>query len=98
MLLRAIYTKLESGSPETSFLKSQIEPTIWKQNPTTGVVNFDEILISSRVMGEEGNQEFANILVSGKADEKSNSNYAKNYRLLQQLVNEYAADGSVAKF
>ena len=96
LLLRAIYTKLESGGPETSFLKSQIKPTIWKQNPTTGVVNFDEILISSRVMGEEGNQEFANILVSGKADEKSNSNYAKNYRLLQQLVNEYAADNPLS--
>ena len=96
LLLRAIYTKLESGGPEASFLKSQIEPTIWKQNPTTGVVNFDEILISSRVMGEEGNQEFANILVSGKADEKSTSNYAKNYRLLQQLVNEYAADNPLS--
>lgn len=96
LLLRAIYTKLESGGPENNFLKSQIEPTIWKQNPTTGVVNFNETLISSRVMGEEGNQEFANILVSGKADEKSNSNYAKNYRLLQQLVNEYAADNPLS--
>ena len=96
LLLRAIYTKLESGGPETNLLKSQIEPTIWKQNPTTGVVNFNEILISSRVMGEEGNQEFANILISGKADKKSNSNYAKNYRLLQQLVNEYAADNPLS--
>lgn len=96
LLLRAIYTKLKSGGPETSFLKSQIEPTIWKQNSTTGAVNFNEILISSRVMGEEGNQEFANILVSGKADEKSTSNYAKNYRLLQQLVNEYAADNPLS--
>lgn len=96
LLLRAIYTKLESRSPDTHFLKSQIEPTIWKQNSTTGEVNFNEILISSRVMGEEGNQEFANILVSGKADEKSTSNYAKNYRLLQQLVNEYAADNPLS--
>lgn len=96
LLLRAIYTKLESGSSDTHFLKSQIEPTIWKQNSTTGEVNFNEILISSRVMGEEGNQEFANILVSGKADEKSTSNYAKNYRLLQQLVNEYAADNPLS--
>ena len=96
LLLRAIYTKLESGGPENNFLKSQIEPTIWKQNPTTGEVNFNETLISSRVMGEEGNQEFANILVSGKADEKSTSNYAKNYRLLQQLVNEYAADNPLS--
>ena len=60
--------------------QSQIVPTIWKQNPTTGEVDFDKILITSRVMGDEGNQEFANILITGQSDEKSNSNYAKNYR------------------
>lgn len=92
LLLRAIYTKLEKSGSEADFLKGQIVPTIWKQNPTTGEVDFDKILITSRVMGDEGNQEFANILISGKADEKSNSNYAKNYRLLQQLVNDYAAE------
>lgn len=93
LLLRAIYTKLEkSASSEADFLKSQIVPTIWKQNPTTGKVDFDKILITSRVVGDEGNQELANILKNGKADEKSNSNYSKNYRLLQQLVDEYAAE------
>lgn len=96
LLLRAIYTKLEKSGSEADFLKSQIVPTIWKQNPTTGEVDFDKILITSRVMGDEGNQEFANILISGKADEKSNSNYAKNYRLLQQLVDEYAAEQPLA--
>lgn len=96
LLLRAIYTKLERSGSEADFLKSQIVPTIWKQNPTTGEVDFDKILITSRVMGDEGNQEFANILISGKADEKSNSNYAKNYRLLQQLVDEYAAEQPLA--
>ena len=96
LLLRAIYTKLEHGGSETNFLKSQIVPTLWKQNPTTGEVNYNEILINSRVMGEEGNQEFANILISGVADEKSNSNYAKNYKLLQQLVNEYATDNPLS--
>ncbi len=95
LLLRAIYTKLEkSGSAD--FLKSQIVPTIWKQNPTTGEVDFDKILITSRVMGDEGNQEFANILITGQSAEKSNSNYAKNYRLLQQLVDEYAAEQPLA--
>lgn len=92
LLLRAIYTKLEKSGSEADFLKSQIVPTIWKQNPTTGEVDFDKILITSRVMGDEGNQEFANILITGQSDEKSNNNYAKNYRLLQQLVDEYAAE------
>lgn len=96
LLLRAIYTKLEKSGSEADFLKSQIVPTIWKQNPTTGEVDFDKILITSRVMGDEGNQEFANILITGQSDEKSNSNYAKNYRLLQQLVDEYAAEQPLA--
>lgn len=96
LLLRAVYTKLEKSGSEANFLKSQIVPTIWKQNSTTGDVDFDKILITSRVMGNEGNQEFANILISGKADEKSNSNYAKNYRLLQQLVDEYASEQPLA--
>ena len=96
LLLRAIYTKLEKSGYEADFLKSQIVPTIWKQNPTTGEVDFDKILITSRVMGDEGNQEFANILITGQSDKKSNSNYAKNYRLLQQLVDEYAAEQPLA--
>lgn len=96
LLLRAIYTKLEKSGSEADFLKSQIVPTIWKQNPTTGEVDFDKILITSRVMGDEGNQEFANILITGQSDEKSNSNYAKNYRLLQKLVDEYAAEQPLA--
>lgn len=96
LLLRAIYTKLEKSGSEADFLKSQIVPTIWKQNPTTGEVDFDKILITSRVMGDEGNQEFANILIIGQSDEKSNSNYARNYRLLQQLVDEYAAEQPLA--
>ncbi|MDT2906873.1 DUF262 domain-containing protein [Lactococcus lactis] len=96
LLLRAIYTKLEKSGSEADFLKSQIVPTIWKQNPTTGEVDFDKILITSRVMGDEGNQEFANILITGQSAEKSNSNYAKNYRLLQQLVDEYAAEQPLA--
>lgn len=96
LLLRAIYTKLGKSGSEADFLKSQIVPTIWKQNPTTGEVDFDKILITSQVMGDEGNQEFANILITGQSDEKSNSNYAKNYRLLQQLVDEYAAEQPLA--
>ncbi|WP_349625709.1 DUF262 domain-containing protein [Leuconostoc citreum] len=96
LLLRAIYTKLGKSGSEADFLKSQIVPTIWKQNPTTGEIDFDKILITSRVMGDEGNQEFANILITGQSDEKSNSNYAKNYRLLQQLVDEYAAEQPLA--
>ncbi|MEW4613402.1 hypothetical protein ACN9JK_02125 [Enterococcus faecalis] len=46
----------------------------------------------SRVMWDEGNEEFASILVSGEADVKSKSNYSKNYILIQHLLNEYATN------
>ena len=93
LFLRAIYAKLENScEKEALFLKSQIEPALWEQDDLTGEVKPDKILIMSRVMGDEGNDEFASILVSGKADVKSKTNYSKNYSLIQQLLNEYATN------
>lgn len=93
LFLRAIYAKLENScEKEALFLKSQIEPALWEQDDLTGEVKPDKILIMSRVMGDEGNEEFASILVSGEADVKSKSNYSKNYILIQHLLNEYATN------
>lgn len=91
LLLRAIYVKLkDSHEKEAVFLKSQIEPALWEQDDLTGEVKLDKVLIMSRVMGDEGNEEFANILVSGEANAQSKSNYSRNYIQIQQLLNEYA--------
>lgn len=93
LLLRAVYSKLEhSLEKEAIYLRSQIEPAIWEQDDLTGEVSLDEILITSKVMGDDGNQEFAKILVSGKADPKSNSNYSRNYIQLQHLIDDYATN------
>lgn len=93
LLLRAVYSKLEhSLEKEAIYLRSQIEPAIWEQDDLTGEVNLDKILITSKVMGDDGNQEFAKILVSGKADPKSNSNYSRNYIQLQHLIDDYATN------
>ncbi len=93
LLLRAVYSKLEhSLEKEAIYLRSQIEPAIWEQDDLTGEVNLDKILITSKVMGDNGNQEFAKILVSGKADPKSNSNYSRNYIQLQNLIDDYATN------
>ncbi|MBU5560832.1 DUF262 domain-containing protein, partial [Enterococcus sp. S115_ASV_20] len=93
LFLRAIYAKLENScEKEALFLKSQIEPALWEQDDLTGEVKPDKILIMSRVMWDEGNEEFASILVSGEADVKSKSNYSKNYILIQHLLNEYATN------
>lgn len=93
LLLRAVYSKLEhSSEKEAVYLKSQIEPAIWEQDDLTGEVKFNNILIISRVMGDEGNQEFDNILVKGEINPKSNSNYSKNYLQLQSLIDKYATN------
>ena len=93
LLLRAVYSKLEhSLEKEAIYLRSQIEPAIWEQDDLTGEVNLDKILITSKVMGDDGNQEFAKILVSGKADPKSDSNYSRNYIQLQHLIDDYATN------
>lgn len=91
LLLRAIYAKLEdSNEKEAIYLKSQIEPAVWEQDDLTGEVKSDKVLIMSRVMGDEGNEEFSNILVTGVANPQSKSNYSKNYIQMQELINEYA--------
>ncbi|TLQ05631.1 DUF262 domain-containing protein [Pediococcus stilesii] len=93
LLLRAIYSKLEhSVEREAEHLKREIEPAVWEQDDLTGEVKFDRILITSRVMGDDGNQEFADILVSGVASSNSNSNYSKNYIQLQKLIDDYATN------
>lgn len=93
LLLRALYKKLEkSNEKEAIYLKSQIEPALWEQDELTGEIDPQKILISSKVMGDDGNQEFSDILITGVADEKSNSNYAKNYIQMQSLINSYAAE------
>lgn len=91
LLLRAIYAKLEdSNEKEAKYLKSQIEPAVWEQDDLTGEIKPDNVLIMSRVMGDEGNEEFANILVSGIANSQSKSNYSKNYIQMQCLIDNYA--------
>lgn len=93
LLLRAVYSKLEhSSAKQAVYLRSQIEPAIWEQDDLTGEVKFNNILITSRVMGDEGNQEFDNILVKGEVNPRSNSNYSKNYLQLQSLIDKYATN------
>lgn len=92
LFLRAIYCKLEGDqtSPESKHLAGQIEPALWIQDDLTGAVKKDEILITSRVMSDEANEEFASILITGKADKNSKSNYAQNYLTFQKLLDSYS--------
>lgn len=96
LLLRAIYTKLVNGDDinteaAQNFIR-EIEPAIWRKDNLTGKVNYTDILITSKVVDNKGNDILKNILQSGVADSKLNDNYSKNYILFQELYNKRCAE------
>lgn len=97
LLLRTIYTKLTSTppserTPEAENFIRKIEPTIWKTNKLTGTVDYSGILLTSRVINNEGNEILRKILETGKADENAKDNYSKNYRHLQKLLDKHSTE------
>jgi uncharacterized protein with ParB-like and HNH nuclease domain len=94
LLLRAIYTKLVSSEDaDTDAAKNfirQIEPAIWRTDKLTGKVDFADILLTSRVVDNEGNNILRDILETGKADTSSNDNYSSNYLLFQKLLDSHS--------
>lgn len=97
LLLRAIYTKLISTSesertPEAINFIGKIEPAIWRTNKLTGKVDYKNILLTSRVVNNEGNEILRNILETGKADENAKDNYSKNYCYFQELFDKHSAE------
>ncbi|MCR4638956.1 DUF262 domain-containing HNH endonuclease family protein [Ruminococcus sp.] len=90
LLLRAIYTKLEQGtqSKESDNFLKQIRECIWRANKLTAEVDFDDILLTSRVINNEGNEILREILKTGIANNKADDNYSKNYIRFQELLDE----------
>ena len=91
LLLRAIYTMLQNADGQSKKAKNfiqQIEPAIWRTDKYTGEVDYSNILLTSKVMNNEGNDILRNILKTGKADDSATDNYSKNYLLLQKLIAE----------
>jgi hypothetical protein len=97
LLLRAIYTKLvvtpvSERTPEANNFIGKIEPAIWRTNKLTGTVDFKNILLTSRVVNNEGNEILRSILETGKADENAKDNYSKNYRYFQELFDKHSIE------
>lgn len=93
LLLRAIYTKLTRGDDANTdaaqnFIR-QIEPAIWRTDNRTGKVDYNNILLTSKVVDNEGNEVLRNILKEGVANPDSNDNYSKNYIHFQKLYNNH---------
>lgn len=97
LFLRAIYKKFiaMTETQRAVQLRADIENSLWMTDRLTGQVNEDSILISSRVMGETGNQVFANILKTGETDSSQQDRYSKNFRLFEQLIDDYATKNPV---
>lgn len=97
LLLRAIYTRL-TATPESertaeanNFI-GKIEPAIWRTNKLTGTVDYKNILLTSRVVNNDGNETLRTILETGKADEHARDNYSRNYRYFQELFDQHATE------
>lgn len=92
LLLRALYDKLSSmvETAEAKNFKTQIEAALWEQHELTAEVDYEKTLITSKVMGDEGNEIFRNILVTGKTQAEAKDNYSQNYNLFVDLIEKYA--------
>lgn len=101
LLLRAIYTKLvatpeSQRTPEAKNFIGKIEPAIWRTNKLTGTVDYKDILLTSRVVNNEGNEILRSILETGTADENAKDNYSKNYRHFQKMLDEHSVANPLA--
>ena len=94
LFLRAIFTSLSNAETQTDESKhfiSMIGPAIWKTNKLTGKIDYSQILLTSKVINNEGNDILHRILETGKADQNAKDNYSINYLKLQELFKEKAA-------
>lgn len=97
LLLRAIYTKLvatpaSERTAEANNFIGKIEPAIWRTNKLTGTVDYKNILLTSRVLNNAGNEILRSILETGHADENAKDNYSKNYRYFQELFDKHSTE------
>lgn len=92
LLLRALYSKLNSmtETKEVKNFKGQIESALWEQDELTAEVDFEKTLIESRVMRDEGNKVFSEILITGNVESLAKDNYSLNYKLFTELIEKYA--------
>ncbi len=93
LLLRVIYTKMEKGGEvkteeEENFMR-EIEPLLWQKDEFKGKVDKEQILINSKVILDEQNQTFHNILKTGEVAPDAKDRYSKNYLKFQELYDEF---------
>lgn len=85
-----VTTPVSERTPEANNFIGKIEPAIWRTNKLTGTVDFKNILLTSKVVNNDGNEILRSILETGKTDENANDNYSKNYRYFQELFDKHS--------
>lgn len=89
LLLRAFYAKYGSMQDEQSkSTRENIEKCIWKTDEF-GKPNLDELKIDSEVAMDKDKEEFLNILKTGIVEKNQKSQYAENYRIFQEKINNF---------
>jgi len=88
LLLRAIYKKLEIAKDEQSlYLKTEIEPCIWKVIGIPPKPDKNQIRIDTKVATDKDRNALIQILKTGETTGKDN--YSKNYQLFQEWIKNY---------
>lgn len=94
LLLRAIFKKLENEdnkTPEVNNFIGKIKPALWKENEMTGEVERTQILLTSDVVSDSGNEILRFILETGETKDGAEDNYSKNYNKFVELYEKKAS-------
>lgn len=101
LLLRAVYSKLESEENKTKEVENfinKIQPALWLEDELTGDVDKSKILLRSDVATDQGNEILRNILETGVADKNSRDNYSHNFNKFIELYEEKAKVSAMQMF
>jgi uncharacterized protein with ParB-like and HNH nuclease domain len=89
LLLRAFYVKFGNMQDRESVkVRETIEQCIWKTDEF-GSPDKSELKINSEVATDNDKEEFLTILKVGIAEKEKKSNYAVNYRFMQEKIDEF---------
>lgn len=97
LLLRAIFKKLENEenkTPEVVNFIGKIKSALWKEDEMTGEVDRTQILLSSDVVSDSGNELLRSILESGNTVSGATDNYSKNYNKFTELFTKKSEESS----
>lgn len=94
LLLRVFYNRYQKmQDPKTQTTRGIIGRCIWKTDELGNLVTgADSLKIDSKVITDKDKDDLLNILNTGNINEKSSSNYVKNYRFFQERIDQLLKD------